>query len=236
MSNTYSIYNNDSYEQIKEFKRMGLKVNHIITDPPYDISKKNNFHTLANRHGIDFGEWDKDFDLYSWIKEYGELIDKNGSFIIFCSYRFLSYICDCLEENGFEVKDLLEWEKSNPMPRNTNRRYVQDKEFAIWAVKKNAKWTFNKDENYKYLRSTFKYPIVQGKERFSHPTQKSIKLMEDIIKIHTNPNDTILDPFMGTGTTGEASLNLGRNFIGVELSKDYFKIVEDRLEKKGEKI
>ena len=225
----FVLYNNDAYKQIEIFKENNLIVNHIITDPPYDISKKNNFHTLGNRQGVDFGEWDKEFDLYSWIPMYGELIDKNGSFIIFCSYRFVSYICDCLENNGFEVKDLLEWEKTNPMPRNINRRYVQDKEFAVWAVRKNAKWTFNKSEEYKYLRSTFHHPIVQGKERFNHPTQKSLKLMEDIINIHTNPNDIILDPFMGTGTTGVAAIKLGREFMGIEREKEYFNIASTRF-------
>ena len=115
------------------------------------------------------------------------------------------------------------------MPRNINRRYVQDKEYAIWAVKKNAKWTFNKPEDEKYLRSTFKYPIVQGKERFNHPTQKSLKLLEDIIKIHTNVDDLILDPFMGTGTTCLAAKNQGRNFIGIEQNIDYFKIAKNRI-------
>lgn len=223
------LFNANAYEFINYLKENNVKVNHIITDPPYDISQKNNFYTLGNRKGLDFGEWDKNFDLYSWIPLYGELIDKNGSFIIFCSYKFLSYICDCLENNNFIVKDILEWEKTNPMPRNINRRYVQDKEYAIWAVKKNAKWTFNKPEDEKYLRSTFKYPIVQGKERFNHPTQKSLKLLEDIIKIHTNVDDLILDPFMGTGTTCLAAKNQGRNFIGIEQNIDYFKIAKNRI-------
>ena len=225
----FLLYNNDAYKQIEILKENNLIVNHIITDPPYDISKNNNFSTLKNRKGIDFGDWDKNFDLYSWIPMYGELIEKNGSFIIFCSYRFISYICDCLEESGFEIKDIIEWEKTNPMPRNTNRRYVQDKEYAIWSVRKNAKWTFNKPEDQKYLRSTFHYPIVQGKERFSHPTQKSIKLMENIINIHTKPNDIILDPFMGTGTTGVAAIKLGREFIGIEKEKEYFDIAKSRF-------
>lgn len=227
--NNITLYNDDAYNIIQTFIQNNLTVNHIITDPPYDISKKNNFNTLGNRQGVDFGEWDKGFDLLSWIEPYSKLIDKNGSFIIFCSYRYLSYICDALEKVNFEIKDILEWEKTNPMPRNINRRYVQDKEYAIWSVNKNAKWVFNKPEDCKYLRSTFKYPIVAGKERYNHPTQKSLKLLEDIIKIHTNPNDIILDPFMGTGTTGIAAVNLNRNFIGVEKEKSFFDIATNRF-------
>ena len=92
----------------------------IITDPPYNISKDNNFSTMKNakRQGVDFGEWDKNFNLFDWIKLYSPLIKDDGSFIIFCSYRYMSYIIDELEKNDFVVKDIIEWKKSNPMPRN----------------------------------------------------------------------------------------------------------------------
>lgn len=137
-NDTYKIYQDDSYQIIEEFKHSDLKVDHIITDPPYNISKANNFSTMssAKRQGVDFGEWDKEFDLYSWIGQYAQLLDKDGSFIIFCSYRYLSYICDAMEASGILVKDVIKWVKTNPMPRNINRRYVQDTEFAVWGVKK----------------------------------------------------------------------------------------------------
>ena len=176
----------NAYTIIKQYKKQGLKVDHIITDPPYNISQENNFSTMRNpRKGVDFGTWDKTFDLYAWIKDYSEILDKNGSMIIFCSYRYISHIIDKLEECDMCVKDTLIWEKSNPMPRNINRRYVQDTEFAVWAVKKNAKWTFNKPEDVSYCRTIYETPIVSGKERTSHPTQKSLSLLENIIKIHT---------------------------------------------------
>ncbi|AFI06696.1 DNA-methyltransferase [Helicobacter cetorum] len=226
------IYNANAFEIIKDFQKQHLKVDAIITDPPYNISVKNNFSTLksAKRKGIDFGEWDKNFKLLEWIKHYAPLVSKNGSMIIFCSYRFISYIATFLEENGFLVKDFIQWVKTNPMPRNINRRYVQDSEFALWAVRKGAKWIFNKPKNEKYLRSLIlKSPIVSGIERTKHPTQKSLALIEKIISIHTNPNDIVLDPFMGSGTTGLACKNLGRKFIGIELEKEYFTIAQKRL-------
>ncbi|GAA7266889.1 DNA-methyltransferase [Helicobacter pylori] len=226
------IHHANAFETIKDFYRQNLKVDAIITDPPYNISVKNHFSTLksAKRQGIDFGEWDKNFKLLEWIKRYAPLVNPNGCMVIFCSYRFISYIADFLEENGFVVKDFIQWVKSNPMPRNLNRRYVQDTEFALWAVKKKAKWVFNKPENEKYLRPLIlKSPVVGGLERVKHPTQKSLALMEKIISIHTNPNDIVLDPFMGSGTTGLACKNLKRNFIGIELEKEYFQIAQKRL-------
>jgi DNA modification methylase len=117
------------------------------------------------------------------------------------------------------------------MPRNIDRRYVQDTEFAVWAVKKNAKWTFNKPEDVSYLRSCYETSTVSGKEKTNHPTQKSLKLMEKIIKVHTNQDDIILDPFMGSGSTGVAAIKNNRKFIGIELQKEYFNISLERLEK-----
>ncbi len=233
--NKLELFNADAYKKVKELIDIGVKVDHIITDPPYNISKDNNFGTMKNpRAGIDFGNWDRGkFDLYSWVPEYAKLLNKNGSMIIFCSYRFISYIVDTLEagETGMVVKDILVWQKSNPMPRNVNRRYVQDMEFAIWAVKKKAKWVFNKPADRPYLRALFTTSLVSGSEKLGHPTQKSLKLMEDIVLIHTNKNELILDPFMGSGSTGEAALKCGRRFMGIEYEKEYFEMAKNRLEK-----
>ncbi len=202
----------------------------IITDPPYNISKKNNFSTMkGKRKGIDFGQWDKNFNPCSWLETYTPLVKKNGCVIIFCSFIYVSFIIAELENLCFETKDILKWKKSNPMPRNINRRYVLDTEFAIWAVKKGAKWTFNKPKNKSYLRALFETSVVNGNERTIHPAQKSLKLMKQIVDIHTNKDDLICDPFMGSGTTGVASLSLKRNFFGVEIEKDYFDISKKRI-------
>lgn len=225
------LYNADSYTFIQQMLENKVKVHHIITDPPYNISKPNNFSSMRQRRqGVDFGIWDKGFDLLSWIPQYAEILDKNGSMIIFCSYRFLSFITQALESSNMIVKDVLIWQKSNPMPRNTTRRYVQDLEFAVWAVKSGAKWVFNKPSDVPYLRSIFTHALVSGREKLGHPTQKSLKLMKDLIQIHTNPNDVVLDPFMGSGSTGAACLDLGREFIGIERDKKFFAMAQKRLE------
>lgn len=226
----FTLYNTDAYTKIKEFQDNNLTVNHIITDPPYNISKDNNFHTMKNpRTGVDFGEWDNgEFDLFGWIPEYQKILDKNGSMIIFCSYRYISFIIKALEDNNMIAKDIIVWQKSNPMPRNRDRRYVQDMEFAIWAVNKKAKWVFNRQEGIKYHRAFFQTSVVAGKAR-KHETQKSLKLMEDLVRIHTDEDNIILDPFMGSGTTGVAALNNGRKFIGIELNEKYFGIARDRI-------
>lgn len=105
------LHNADAYQKINELIDSGIKVDHIITVPPYNISQDNNFHTMKNhRRGVDFGEWDRGaFDLYSWIPQYTKLLNANGSMIIFCSYRFISHIIEVLESDKADmvVKDVL---------------------------------------------------------------------------------------------------------------------------------
>lgn len=227
MKNEYKIYNGDCIEVIKSLSQESVDA--IITDPPYNISRKNNFNTMG-RSGIDFGEWDKVFNLTSWIGAASSMLRKGGNIVIFNDWKNMTTICDALEANGFDVKDQLRWEKTNPMPRNRDRRFITDFENAVWAIKKGAKWTFNrKDDNYE--RPLIKCSITSAKEKSlgSHTTQKPIKVMEWIIERLTNEGDIVLDPFMGSGTTGVACQQLNRKFIGIEKSKDYYDLAAKRL-------
>lgn len=228
----FSIKNMDAIKYINDLKLKYRSeiIDAVITDPPYNISRKNNF-TSIGRAGIDFGPWDSGFDQSTWINEIAPLIKKGGSIIIFNDYKNFGEIAQTLECLGFEIKDLLRWIKPNPMPRNTERRYVTDFEFAIWATKPGLKWTFNKPKEKPYLRPEFVHSVVTGGSKRIHPTQKSESLFDEIIKIHTNEGDLILDPFMGSGTTGASSVKLKRSFIGTEIDKKYFDFALDRLSK-----
>lgn len=219
------LYNGDCLEIMDKLIEQGIKIDAIITDPPYNIARKNNFKTMG-RNGIDFGEWDKNFDLFSYIDRVYKLLNKNGSFIVFNDWKNLGFIVDYAENLGFKTKDMIRLEKSNPMPRNRDRRYITDFECAIWFVMPKAKWIFNR-QNENYERPKFVGSIEKG----LHPTQKNIKLMEWLIKIHSNEKDIILDCFMGSGTTGVACKNLNRNFIGIELDEKYFNIAKERINK-----
>lgn len=220
----------DSFLIMDKMASKNVKVNHIITDPPYNISQKNNFSTFKTPRELDFGKWDKDFDYLGWIPKASKIIKDGGSFICFCSYKQISYYVDTMEKNNFIVKDVIKWIKANPMPRNMKRRYVQDTEFAIWAVKDGGKWTFN-NKSKGYLRAEYRSSTVSGKERTEHPTQKSLELIEHLIEIHSNKGDIILDPFSGSGTTAIAAIKTGRKFICIEKESKYFLIGLNRVKK-----
>lgn len=204
----------------------------IIADPPYVVSKESNFHTMRDRKnqrtGTHFGNWDIEFDNNEWISFAYKVLKPGGSLIVFNDFKKATIIYDIAERCGFEYKDTLIWHKTNPMPRNRDRRYIPNVEMIQWYVKK-GKWTFNR-QNEKYEGCILSYPSESGGgfKRY-HPTQKPVKLIEYLIRIHSNENDIILDPFMGSGTTGVASLNLNRNFIGFEINEEYVQIANERI-------
>lgn len=210
------IYNIDCLDGMAHMPKETVDL--IVTDPPYNISVKNNFHTLRGRHGIDFGEWDKGFDLTGWIPSAVQILKSGGNIIIFNAWRNMGQIADELEKNGCLVKEMIQWQKTNPMPRNRDRLYVTTCEFAIWATKGKG-WTFNRQRN-TYENTIFKYPIVSAKQRL-HPTQKPINLLKDLIQIHSNEGDIVCDPFMGSGSTAVAAIHTNRHFIGYELDEQY---------------
>lgn len=88
---------------------------------------------------------------------------------------------------------------------------------------------FNKPANKPYQRGFFQTPTLLGKERTKHPTQKPLALMSEIIQIHTNENEVILDPFMGVGSTGVSSMMLNRGFVGIEKKLQWFEIAKQRM-------
>lgn len=120
-------------------------------------------------------------------------------------------------ENGFNLHDTMIYEKTNPIPQNHNR-YEQCFEY-MFVFSKGKPKTFNPKSILNFERP---HPPI-------HPTQKPVPLFEYLIKTYTNEGDCVLDNTMGSGSTGVAAMNTGRNFIGIEKEEDYFKIAQERI-------
>lgn len=173
----------------------------------------------------DYGNWDSDFTmefLEQFISEYYKKLKKGGTLIMFFDLWKISELKYLLEKYKFKQIRFIEWIKTNPQPRNSKVNYLTNcREIALIGVKEGNP-TFNSS----YDNGVYMYPLQGGKNRF-HPTQKSLVLFEELIKKHSNENDTILDTFLGSGTTAIACKNTKRNFKGCEISREYYdKILE----------
>lgn len=220
----------DCIDFLQELIERKIKVDALITDPPYNVSRKNNFKTLGTgRQGMDFGEWDKDFDNTFWVPLASKVLKDNANVVIFNCWENLGEIKQACEENNITIKRCLVLNKSNPAPFNRDRMFVNDVEFALWGVYnskgKPTGWTFNRKLP---LEKCVIDTTVQSSKL--HPTMKDIKVISKLVELLTNPNDIVLDLFMGSGTTGLACKNLDREFIGVEVDDKYFDIAKKRIE------
>ena len=137
----------------------------------------------------------------------------------------ISHLKELFEKYKFKQIRFIEWIKTNPQPLNSSVNYLTNcREIALLAVK-GGKPTFNS----KYDNGIYHYPLQGGKNRF-HPTQKSLPLFEDIIRKHSNENDIVMDTFLGAGTTAIAAKNTNRQFLGCEISEEYYNKVIELLE------
>ncbi|MGC9049279.1 MAG: DNA-methyltransferase, partial [Patescibacteria group bacterium] len=129
------------------------------------------------------------------------------------------------------INDII-WFKPNAPPLIQKNRFVPSTEL-IWVASKSKQYYFNyemavKLSNGKQMRNLWEIPAERHKT--SHPTEKPEKLLERIILIGSKEGDTILDPFMGSGTTGVVAKRLNRDFIGIEIDENYFEIAQKRID------
>jgi len=235
---------NTLYKKVKENEEKGIefikteeewecvKSRYKEKDIPESVKKSNYIH-YGNIYGkkyavkTDYGDWDKDFNmdiLDKFVGEYYKKLRKGGTIIIFFDLWKITALKDILEKHKFKQLRFIEWIKTNPQPLNSKTNYLTNcREIAILAVK-DGKPTFNSS----YDNAIYNYPLQGGKNRF-HPTQKSLPLFEAIIKKHSNEGDTVLDTFLGSGTTALACINTNRNFKGCELNKEYCQQMVDQL-------
>lgn len=122
--------------------------------------------------------------------------------------------------------NLLTWHKTNPVPA-CNNKYLSDTEYILFFREKGVK--INGD--YSSKKTYYVTPLNQKEKKlYEHPTVKPVDILNNLIINSSLENDVILDPFMGSGSTGVACKNLNRNFIGIELDENYFSIAKERIE------
>ena len=219
----------------------------VITDPPFNISERgkdiqrkclsSKMHKRNSNIKKNFGEWDimkeKDFKQFTeeWFKECARVLKKKGWCFIFFSKERIGYFTNPLSglfiKNGFKTRTIISWHKTNPVPSFRKMNFLSSCEFCIVGSKGEGRipnFLMQKE-----MHNFFETPNKSSYGKTKHPTEKPLQLIEWLIKIGSNENDIILDPFLGSGTTAIACLKLNRKFIGIEKEEEYIKIAEKRL-------
>ena len=194
---------------------------------------RENFFGTAGWDNLDYNEWASAMDRF--FKEAARVMVKGGSMIVFMAAIKVETTIKLAEKHGFYYKTTGIWHKLNPMPRNMNLHFVNSTETWIYFTYKARTGTFN--NNGTVLHDFIETAVTPAGERKygKHPTQKPESLMSHFVEVLSNKGDWILDPFMGSGTTGVVAKRYERNFIGIELDQNYYEMAKKRIEGEKEK-
>ncbi len=207
-------------------------IDFIFTDPPYNLGQHSTGNIpLLGRSAMnnDVAEWDMiDFNPEEWVDEFVRILKPTGNLFIFTSYNQLGRWYNCLDHR-FDTSNFMIWHKTNPAPKIFKAGFLNSCEMIFTCWNKKHTWNFiSQSEMHNFIES----PICMRPERLSnpkHPAQKPVSILTKMIKIASNKDDIIFDPFMGVGSIGVAALNLGRRYIGVEINENYFNAAKERI-------
>jgi modification methylase len=223
----------------------------VFADPPYNLQLASNLKRPDDSRvdAVD-DEWDKfaSFSAYDefterWLTACRRVMKPAATIWVIGSYHNIFRVGTIMQDLGFWILNDVVWRKSNPMPNFRGRRFTNAHETLIWASR--APDARNYTFNYEVLkasnddvqvRSDWTLPLCTGEERLKgrdgkklHPTQKPEALLARVILSSSRPDDLVLDPFCGTGTTGAVAKRLGRRFVGCEQDAKYAKAADKRI-------
>lgn len=201
-----------------------------LMDPPYLVTSGGGSLEAIDKAG--FSGWMRDaynnsgeivacdLDWSDWLPMLPAALRPDAHVYVFTNDRNLVAAQSAAEAAGLQFHRLLTWDKRAAMP---NRWYQQTCEFVLF-MRKGKAFRIN-DPSSKALVSIFQ------RDESDHPTEKPVSLCRFYIENSTRPGETVLDPFMGSGTTGVAAIGAGRKFIGIELTEQWFAVACDRIAK-----
>lgn len=197
----------------------------VLTDPPYNLEidqkKYTGVYATKGKHlDVIKESFGNRFEPTEFLKKTIR-ISKNGV-IVWHSKNLIKTYVDFAEMNNYKW-NLMFWHKSNPIPAHFNHQ-LNDTEYCIRIYPSGA--YFNNELKY---NDYFTYYILPVQADDEHPTPKPFSIMYKQINVFSKRDYVILDPFMGSGTTGVACAQLGRKFIGVEIEPKYYEIAKKRI-------
>src|SRR6202522_3520483 len=232
-------------------KLPAASVDLVFADPPYNLQLQGDLKRPDDSRvdAVD-DDWDKfsSFSAYddftrAWLTACRRVMKPSSTLWVIGSYHNIFRVGAVLQDLGFWILNDIVWRKSNPMPNFRGRRFTNAHETMIWATRDPAarQYTFNYEalkagnEDIQ-VRSDWTLALCTGEERLKggdkkklHPTQKPEALLARVILAASRPEDVVLDPFCGTGTTGAVAKRLGRRFIGIERDPGYAALARERI-------
>ncbi len=224
----------------------------IFADPPYFLSNGGTTCKSGRRTKVDKGAWDEsrgaegnhEFNR-AWLSRCQRVLRPDGTLWISGTQHVIHSVGFALQQLGFKMLNTITWEKPNPPPNLSCRYFTLSTETILWAAKsERSRHTFNyaamrEANGGKQMKSVWRMKAPPGAEKTHgrHPTQKPLELIERCLLASTNPGDLVLDPFLGSGTTGVVAARHGRKFVGIEMNPSYLdtarKRVLDEINKTG---
>ena len=246
------IIHGDCLDELKRFPDAVFDL--IFADPPYNLQLPKN-RKLIREDGSevvpvndawDFFESYEDYDNFTlgWLKECQRILKPTGTIWVMGMYHNIFRVGKIMQDLGYWFLNDVIWVKTDAMPNFNGRRFTNNHETLIWAVKdKNCKnYTFNyeilkKMNGGEQMKDTdWVFGLCRGQERLkdangikAHPTQKPLKLIQQVLLTASKKGDLVLDPFMGSGTTAFVAEALGRKWVGIEKEKKYIELANNRL-------
>lgn len=210
----------DCLERMREIESGSVDM--ILTDPPYGMSFQSNRRVVKSK----FDKINNDSNV-NWlpelVSECHRVMRDNTSIYMFCSWHNIDVFKKEVEKL-FKIKNIIVWVKNNHGSGDLKDAYAPKHEFVIYAHKGRSLFRC------KRVPDVMEYPKIHS-AKLQHPTEKNIDMLSLFIANNSDKEQVILDPFMGSGSTGVACKNLNRNFIGIELDEGYFNIAKERIEK-----
>jgi len=252
----FVLYQGDAIEILNQFKSERFEL--IFADPPYFLSNDGITCQSGKMVSVNKGNLDKsngfDEDIKftdNWLNACKKLLKENGSIWISGTLHIIYKVGFLLEKNGYKIINDIIWYKPNAPPNLSCKYFTHSHETLLWARKsKKSQHTFNyeltkfwnnpkdklKNKN-KQMRSVWSIPLIPNaeKEYGKHSTQKPIEILNRIISSSSNEGDWVLDPFVGSGTTGIVCSVLNRKFIGIDNNKEYLDLTIKRFRDKSKK-
>ena len=212
----YKLYNGDCLEIMKDIPDKSIDL--IVTDPPYLIDYQSNYR--RNKYEKIKNDIKAEELISNYFKECYRVLKDNTAIYSFCSWHNIDFFKQEFEKY-FKLKNIIVWNKNNTSMGDLKGSYAPKHEFILFGHKGRK------------LINGFRYPDVLEAKRTGnklHPTQKPIDLLEIFIKASSDVGDIVFDGFMGSNSTGIASIKNNRRFIGIELDSNYYNIAKQWID------